>query len=159
MRIVVKVLVALFAVHTVACAAPVATGNEGGNGSGSHGGFGSAETANGGAGGGATCDDACGHYLECKGADNATNRQKCDSMCKQAGVTAQQIADYMKTDCQTAIAMIDNPQGPQQQGGSKSSQCNGCVNDGTGCNWYSQSDWGQGPYSGAAMSCDPSCCQ
>ena len=113
--------------------------------------------------GGATCDAACGHYLECKGTDNAQNRATCTKSCEGMKVTEADLQSFIQSDCQTAIATVEG-NGQQQQGSSsggsaKGSECNGCVRDGDSCIWLSQSNWGQGPYSGAASSCEAYCCQ
>lgn len=111
-------------------------------------------------GGGATCNDACGHYLECKGAETQANLTKCDSACSSLGLSETQLASFVASDCATAIAEVEGTQpNGGNSGGSGSSSCDGCVNDGSGsCVWLSQSDWGAGAYNGAALSCDPSCC-
>jgi hypothetical protein len=72
------------------------------------------------------------------------------------GKSSSELAQYEQTDCATAVQLIE---GQPSGGTQKSDQCKGCVSDGSSCVWASQSDWGQGPYSGAVMDCDPSCCQ
>jgi hypothetical protein len=111
-----------------------------------------------------TCEAACGHYLECRNAATADNQSACVTKCNAMGKTESELAQYEQTDCATAIQLIEGssntgsatPSGDTQP---KSDQCKGCVSDGSSCIWASQSDWGQGPYSGAVMDCDPSCCQ
>jgi hypothetical protein len=82
------------------------------------------------------------------------------SLCEQNGVTQSQLDRFVALDCQSAVAAIDGPHNPapQNNGGSTGSQCDGCAWDGSQCIWLSQSDWGAGPYSGAASSCDATCC-
>ena len=109
----------------------------------------------------ATCDDACAHYLTCKGADDAANRQQCNSDCAGMGLSSDQLSQFTQSDCASAIATVE---GTGQTtggggGGSAGSDCNGCTWDGSSCIWLSQSNWGAGPYSGAASSCDAKCCQ
>jgi hypothetical protein len=152
------ILAAALALSSVACMAPV----QGGSTTGSSSSKGAETTATGTEG--ATCDAACAHYLECKGAETADNQSQCVAQCNQLGVTQEQLASFVQSDCATAIATIENANNNSTtndnggNGGSTGSQCNGCVWDGSACMWYSQSDWGQGAYSGAASSCDASCC-
>ena len=112
-----------------------------------------------------TCDGACEHYLTCKGSDNTQNRQTCVASCGQKGLSADQLRQFEQQNCATAIAQVENnAQGGGGGGGgsgssSGGSDCNGCVWDGSSCTWYSQSNWGAGAYSGAAISCEARCCQ
>jgi hypothetical protein len=123
----------------------------------------SGESAEGASG---TCEAACGHYLECKGAamNTAQNRTTCTTNCKGLGLKSSDLASFEQSDCATAIQLVEG-NGQQQQGtssssgGSKGSECNGCVKDGDSCIWLSQSNWGSGPYSGAAATCESHCCQ
>ena len=105
----------------------------------------------------ATCDDACAHYLGCKGADDATNRQQCNSDCAGMGLSSDQLLQFTQSDCASAIATVEGTGGQSQGGGG--SDCNGCTWDGSSCIWLSQSNWGSGAYSGAYTSCDAKCCQ
>ena len=58
-------------------------------------------------GGGASCGDACNHYLTCKGAD-ASNQSQCVSLCEQTpAATPDWLDGYVKTDCGTAVSIID----------------------------------------------------
>ncbi len=106
--------------------------------------------------GGATCDGACAHYLGCKGISDAATTNQCVAGCHDAAPTAAWLEAYVATDCQTAIAAVEGD--GSGTGGGQTSECDGCVRDGDSCVWLSQSDWGAGPYSGAAWDCDPSCC-
>lgn len=165
---------AAIALSSVACmqAAP-SDGKDNNEGSATKGGFFSpktdGETADGtadeGAGSGGTCEAACGHYLECKGAsmNTAQNRATCTTNCKGLGLKSSDLASFEQSDCATAIQMVEGNGQQQQANGSNSggrpSECNGCVKDGDSCIWLSQSNWGQGPYSGAAATCESYCCQ
>jgi hypothetical protein len=117
-----------------------------------------------------TCEAACDHYLECKGAamNTAQNKATCTTNCKGLGLKSSDLASFVQSDCATAIQMVDGNAGQQQgssssggssSGGGRPSECNGCVKDGDSCIWLSQSNWGQGAYSGAAASCESYCCQ
>lgn len=111
-----------------------------------------------------TCDGVCQHYLGCKQVTDPASYQQCLNECGAAGVTPDQMAQYQQTDCAQAISIYENygqqsQQGQQGQGVAPAGKdCNGCAWDGNECIWVSQSNWGQGPYSGAASSCDPACC-
>lgn len=146
MRTALVVVVSFFSLTTFACSSGGATTTTTRTGSGS-----SAV---------ATCDDACAHYLTCKGADDAANRRQCTSDCAGMGLSSEQLAQFTQTDCTSAIAQVEGT-GDQGQGGggSGSSDCNGCTWDGSSCIWLSQSNWGAGPYSGAYSTCDAKCCQ
>jgi hypothetical protein len=111
----------------------------------------------------ADCSAVCTHYLRCKMALSPQNLSACIPQCVAVGSPAPLMAYYVTTDCPTAIALLENPpsgnQAPAQpQGGARDPACNGCVWDGSSCIWLSQSNWGPGPYSGAAADCKPSCC-
>jgi len=107
-----------------------------------------------------TCDGVCRHYLGCKQIGDPAAYQQCSIECSQYGASQPQMASYEQTDCASAISIIEGQaQGPAAGSQANSSQCNGCVSDGTNCTWLSQSNWGAGTYSGAAMDCDPSCCR
>lgn len=103
------------------------------------------------------CEASCGHYLECRGLDDE-QLAPCVSRCERLHYSARDHANYQRTDCATAIQIVEG--GGNSGGGSqpRSSDCNGCVWDGSACIWLSQSNWGAGPYSGAALSCASSCC-
>jgi len=115
--------------------------------------------------GGGTCEGACAHYLECKGMSTSQNQATCTTNCKGLGLKAADLASFQQSDCATAIAAVEgtssssSSSGGSNGGGSKGSECNGCVKDGDSCIWLSQSDWGPGPYSGAAATCESHCCQ
>jgi hypothetical protein len=161
-----SILVVSFGLFTAACtvAAPStgsgqSTGGLGGGASAFGASGGGASGGNGGAAG-ASCAAACKHYLECKGADSAQNEQACVPQCEQMGLSQDQLAQFVAADCQAAIAAAEGGnQGGSSSGGARSSECNGCVRDGNECVWMSQSNWGQGAYSGAVSSCDAKCCQ
>ena len=110
-----------------------------------------------------TCDASCSHYLQCKGNVDPGARQPCLAKCVQMGLGQQQLLDYEATDCATAIWQAENT-GGNGNGGTggagtpASSECNGCAWDGSACIWLSQSNWGAGPYSGAASSCNAAWC-
>jgi hypothetical protein len=108
-----------------------------------------------------TCDASCSHYLQCKGNVDPAARQPCLAKCAQMGLGQQQLLDYEGTDCATAIWQAENTGGTSAGTGAApttSSECNGCAWDGSACIWLSQSNWGAGPYSGAASSCNAACC-
>lgn len=105
-----------------------------------------------------TCEASCAHYLQCKGLPgDAEETAECVGECRNMKLTPQALAGYEKTDCATAIQVVEgNAKGgaPQQ----RPSECNGCVWDGSSCIWLSSSNWGAGPYSGAWSSCNAACC-
>jgi len=142
-------VVVAFAVSTVACSAGNAGTTQ--SGTGANGGNGTATGANGGTtGGAATCDDACDHYLGCKNADTADNHQSCVSQCAALNRTPDQLADYMQTDCPTAIAEVDGPTPAPSTGGS-TPDCNNCHWDGSSCIWLTET-------APVSTSCDAVCC-
>jgi hypothetical protein len=105
-------------------------------------------------GGTATCDDACAHYLQCKGAgwDTAQNRSTCDQNCAGLGVTPEQLTSYIGLDCQTAIGTIEGtPASTSSSSGSSGTDCNGCTWDGSACIYLTGSG-------GNYFACANSCC-
>lgn len=105
------------------------------------------------------CDGACTHYLQCKGVMDVYAQQNCVNECYARQYDEQTLAQFQQTDCASAIQFVDGGDGGGGQGGAaQSADCQGCVRDGDSCIWLSQSNWGAGPYSGAASSCSPSCC-
>lgn len=105
----------------------------------------------------AGCEASCDHYLQCRGYEDDQTFQSCVMQCEKLHYSARQHATFQRTDCATAIRIVEgNPGGGG--GSSSSSECNGCVWDGSSCIWLSQSNWGAGPYSGAASSCSSYCC-
>jgi hypothetical protein len=135
------------------------TGNPllgGGNGTGTGGGTGFGGLA--GTGGGtATCDDACAHYLQCKGAgwDTTQNRSTCDQNCAGLGVTSEQLTSFVALDCQSAIFTIEgngsSSGGTSGTSGSSGTDCNGCTWDGSACIYLTGSG-------GNYFACANSCC-
>lgn len=111
----------------------------------------------------ADCGDACKHYLGCVKNGTQQAQQMCLLECGASGLNEYQLAMFIATDCPTAIAIVDAAEQAawnqlQQQQTSNSSECEGCQRWGDSCMWASQSNWGKGPYSGAAADCDPKCC-
>jgi hypothetical protein len=111
------------------------------------------------------CSGSCTHYLRCKAILNQQNLSACVQQCTGSSPDPQTMSWYVTTDCPTAITFLENlvkasqaAVAPKPASGSGSSECNGCVWDGSACIWLSQSNWGAGPYSGAAGSCNPACC-
>ncbi len=166
----VLVVLALVASSTIGCvvAAPAPTPSTQGSGSGGNGaGAGGAGATSGAEAGGASCDAACKNYLQCRSADTSANRSKCDSTCATLGLDEATLGTLATGNCATVIAMVEGSSSSSSSGGSSGSSgstgssgssCNGCAWDGSQCIWLSQSNWGAGPYSGAASSCDASCC-
>ena len=108
-----------------------------------------------------TCEGSCNHYLQCKGNYDPNANPACISKCRQMNLTPQALMNYEATDCATAIWQAEHTGGSGGGTGGaapKSAECNGCVWDGGSCIWLSQSNWGAGPYSGAAASCKSYCC-
>jgi hypothetical protein len=144
MRIVIKVLVALFAVHTVACGAPASSGSTQSNGAGG-------QTS-----GGASCDDACSYYLQCKGAQATMTQTQCVPMCEQRGATSDQLSQLLEMDCPSVIKIVEEPYQPApspspSSGGSSGSRCDSCYWDGSSCIWMS-------PNAPVTPACDADCC-
>jgi hypothetical protein len=109
-------------------------------------------------GGNATCDDACAHYLQCKGDgwDTTQNRSTCDQNCAGLGVTPEQLTSYVGLDCQTAIVTIEGngsssggTSGAGTSGGA--TDCNGCTWDGSSCIYLTGSG-------GNYFACANACC-
>ena len=78
--------------------------------------------------------------------------------CAQAKYTPQVLANFMRTDCVTAVYIVENQNQSKPAGGAPSSECQGCVWDGSSCIWMSSGNWGSGPYSGAYSACKAGCC-
>lgn len=114
------------------------------------------------AGGGATpavtCNEACAHYLACKGVADQGVQADCVSRCIQAKYSPQILASFVRTDCASAIAIVEGQKKTGGGGGGTGKECQGCVWDGSSCIWMSSSNWGSGPYSGAYTSCNAYCC-
>ena len=118
------------------------TGNPllgGGGGTGGGTGFGGLAGTGGGT---ATCDDACAHYLQCKGEgwDTTQNRSTCVQNCAGLGVTSEQLTSFVALDCQSAIVTIEGngsssggTSGTSSSSGSSGTDCNGCSWDGSAC--------------------------
>jgi hypothetical protein len=105
-------------------------------------------------GGTATCDDACAHYLQCKGDgwDTPQNRSTCDQNCAGLGVTAEQLTSFVGLDCASAIAVIEPTPAPAPGGTSGgASDCNGCTWDGSSCIYLTGSG-------GNYFACANACC-
>lgn len=105
-----------------------------------------------------TCQGVCEHYLGCKGIYDTQSVQACLLSCAQLGLTPQYMTAYQAADCTTAVQIAEGTGTSSGASSGSSSSCSGCVWDGSSCIWLSQSNWGAGPYSGAASSCDASCC-
>jgi hypothetical protein len=113
-------------------------------------------------GGNGTCDQACSHYLQCKGADwsTAQNQSTCVQNCGTLNATPGQLAEFVTLDCATAISVIETPPNGGSSGGNTSSgntsgsstDCNGCVWDGGSCIYLTGSG---GNYFACASSCCP----
>lgn len=154
----------VLSITSVACYVQPENGQESGSKSGA---FGGSKTGSNGAtneeGGAGTCDSACGNYLTCKGIDSTQNRATCVKNCKGMNVSEADLTSLAEADCATAIKMVEGEPKPASGGSSggsaKGSECDGCVRDGNECIWLSQSNWGPGAYSGAASSCNASCCE
>ncbi len=108
-----------------------------------------------------TCGASCQHYLQCKRLDgNVESQQRCVAACERMKLTTQQLAGFERTDCVSAIAIVEGQNGKGSSSSSaRSSACTGCVWDGSSCIWMSSSNWGAGPYSGAYSACDAACCR
>jgi len=93
--------------------------------------------------------------------DDERTMNACIQQCVKMRYSAADLASYQQTDCATAISIVEGTGTQQQSSGSKSSECQGCVWDGSSCVWISQGNWGSGPnnpYSGAVSSCNSYCC-
>lgn len=133
----------------------------GGGGNGTSGGTAGGGTGFGGlqgtGGGTATCDDACAHYLQCKGAgwDTTQNRSTCDQNCASLGATPEQLTSFVGLDCQTAIVTIEgsgtSTSSSTSSSGSSGTDCNGCTWDGSSCIYLTGSG-------GNYFPCANSCC-
>lgn len=135
------VTAALVALSLVACSGSSTTG---GTGIGTASGAGAQQQRT--AGGGATCDSACAHYLGCKGADDTSSRAACNADCATRGYTEQAMSDFLQTDCVTAVCEIENTCGGTSSSGGTSSggpaaggDCTDCAWDGSSCIWLSPS--------------------
>jgi hypothetical protein len=110
------------------------------------------------------CERGCAHYLQCRGVTDERTFGACVQQCTRMRYSEADLASFERTDCAAAIAIVEGKQqapAQQQQQQQKSSECNGCVWDGSSCMWVSQSNWGTGPnspYSGAVSSCNAYCC-
>ncbi len=115
--------------------------------------------------GGASCEGACQHYLECRGSGDASSYQACVMQCRAQGYDPNSLAQYQMSDCATAVSIVEGGGGGAGGGGGGGggggSQCAGCQWDGSSCIWIASADSSAGinaPYSGAVTSCDSSCC-
>jgi hypothetical protein len=132
----------------------------GGNG-GSNGGTGTGLGGIAGNGGNGTCDQACAHYLQCKGAgwDTPQNQSTCVQNCSGLGATPDQLANFVALDCPTAIQTIDGSGNTGTSGGTTSSSsgsapdCRGCAWDGSSACIYLTGSGGN--YFPCASSCCP----
>ena len=108
-----------------------------------------------------SCAGACGHIVQCAGG-TAVDGARCLADCRATGYQPAFLAYVEQSDCPTTLAIVQALSGGGQQGAAgvpnRSAECDGCVWDGDTCAWYSQGNWGQGPYSGAVSECSPSCC-
>lgn len=104
------------------------------------------------------CQTACDKLTSCglclqDNTGACLSAENCTSVCGsvQGGDTAATcVNDVSGCNSQAFSACLG--------GGGGGNDCTGCVWDGTSCTYYSQSNWGQGPWSGAAISCNPACC-
>ncbi|MFN7135576.1 MAG: hypothetical protein ACK4N5_26125, partial [Myxococcales bacterium] len=113
-----------------------------------------------------TCEGVCRKVASCTGVSDPQSTRACLAECRGYGLAPQTMAQFVALDCAAALAVLQ--QGQQQGGGGRGGnpgagrkECEGCVRDGSECVWLSQGNWGSGwaaTYSGAASSCDPSCC-
>jgi len=105
-----RVWAALLLVGAFGCAPksqePVYYGGSGPGGAGAQGG--------GGGGGGGSCEQACGHYVQCKGSADANLYQGCVQQCLGMYSDPQVLAQYSALDCPTAVSVIE---GQAQPGG------------------------------------------
>lgn len=108
-----------------------------------------------------SCAGACRHIVQCAGG-TASDGARCLADCQATGYQPAFLAYVEQSDCPTTLAIVQALSGGGQQGAAgvpnRSAECDGCVWDGDTCAWYSQGNWGQGPYSGAVSECSPSCC-
>ncbi|MCU0693835.1 MAG: hypothetical protein MUF54_20805 [Polyangiaceae bacterium] len=112
------------------------------------------------------CSRGCDHLAMCQTClrDNAgqcMDAASCAQTCRttQGGLDAARCVLGV-TNCDgNALNSCVGQGAPAAQGTGKSKDCDGCAWDGSACTWFSQSNWGPGPYSGAAAPCDPSCCR
>lgn len=84
----------------------------------------------------------------------------CTDVCRRTAGGAEAAQCVIDAGCDANA--INTCVGAGGGGGGSTgggSQCDGCVWDGSACTWYSQSNWGAGPFSGAASECDPACCR
>ena len=61
-----------------------------------------------------TCEAACAHYLECTGAADPNAMPACVTKCQQLGLQPQQLAEFTRADCATALASVQQGQGQGQ---------------------------------------------
>jgi hypothetical protein len=99
-----------------------------------------------------TCDAACAHYLGCKGVYDVASQQVCTTSCNTMGYTPADLANFVLTDCVTAVQMVEGTSSGGTTGGSN---CSGCVWDGSACTWFSSSG---AALSGLVQTCDAACC-
>src|SRR5688572_1902956 len=99
--------------------------------------------------GGATCETACWHYLECKGlAGNPAAEHQCATECNARGVTQAELDQYVMLDCPTAIQVVEGggetgaPATGDPGAGACNADCHGCVWDGSTCYYHAASGAG-----------------
>ncbi len=111
--------------------------------------------------GAGSCAGACRHIVQCAGG-TAADGARCLADCQATGYQPAFLAYVEQSDCPTTLAIVQALSGGGERGSAgapnRSAECDGCVWDGDTCAWYSQGNWGQGPYSGAVSECSPSCC-
>ena len=117
---------------------------------------------------GDACAQACQSLTSCgfclMSDEGCINTATCTSVCRQTAGGAEAAQCVLAAGCDanainTCVGGGGGGGGSTTGGNTGGSQCDGCVWDGSACTWYSQSNWGAGPFSGAASECDPACCR
>jgi hypothetical protein len=103
-----------------------------------------------------SCANTCEHYLTCKGIFDAETQQTCEGNCASSGYSADDLAAFQTTDCETAIYMVEGPASSEGGGSSGGGgvDCDGCQWDGSSCVYLSQYTL----ISTGGITCDASCC-
>jgi hypothetical protein len=132
------------------------------------GGTGANANANANANAGDACAQACQSLTSCgfclMSDEGCIDTATCTSVCRQTAGGAEAAQCVLAAGCDanainTCVGGGGRGGGSTTGGNTGGSQCDGCVWDGSACTWYSQSNWGAGPFSGAASECDPACCR
>jgi hypothetical protein len=56
-----------------------------------------------------TCEGACAHYLDCKGARGGATEQSCVVDCRQVFADDESLRAFESLSCEDAVEYVDGP--------------------------------------------------